>query len=140
MTHVTLISVTHSVQQCFSYAVLTTSGSYYQSPYHADTILLTYSLCCTFHLWLIHSITGRLHLPLPGTHFAQAPTPSPLATISLFSVFMGLFLLLLAYCFIFFRFHIWVDTSFANIFSQLVGCHFVLLMVSFAVQKHFILV
>ena len=40
---------------------------------HHTTLLL---LCFLF-LWLIHSITGSLYLPLPFTHFAHPSTPNP---------------------------------------------------------------
>lgn len=53
-------------------------------------------------LWLIHSIAGSLYLPLPFTRFA----PYPLASISLCSVFTGLFLLFVCSFVLFFGFHI----------------------------------
>ena len=41
------------------------------SPYNAITIPLTmFFMPCLLFLWLIHSITGSLCLPLPFTHFA----------------------------------------------------------------------
>ena len=52
--------------------------SYHLFPYIAVIISLTllFMLGLLFP-WLIHSITGRLYLPLLIIHFAQSPTPLP---------------------------------------------------------------
>ena len=42
--------------------------------------------------WLTYFITGNLYLPLPFTHFAQSLLYSPLATINLFFLVVGLIL------------------------------------------------
>ena len=69
--------------------------------------------------WLTYSITGNLYLPLPFTHSACFPlSPSPLATISLFSVFISL-ILLFVYS-LFGSFHI-KRTHLCNIYTDLEG-------------------
>ena len=69
--------------------------SYHLSPYWAITIQLAiFPMLCLLSLWFIHSITGGLYLPFLFTWFTYLFLPhSLLTTISLFSVFMGLFLL-----------------------------------------------
>jgi len=62
---------------------------YHLSPYHATTILLTVILMLYLLFpWLVHSVTGSLHLPFPFTHFAH-----PL-TLLLFGDFLGQFVCL----------------------------------------------
>ena len=63
-------------------------------------------ILCLLFLWLIHSITGSLYLPLFFTHFVHPLTPFPLATINLFSTFMGLILIFICLfsCFVFLDF------------------------------------
>ena len=79
--------------------------SYHLSPCNTVTIPLTlFPMLCLSSLWLTHSITGSLYFPLPFTHFVQPTLPFLLATISLFSVFMGLILLFVCLfnCFVFY--------------------------------------
>ena len=38
--------------------------------------LTIFSMLCLLFLWLIHSITGNLYLPLPFTHIGYPPPPS----------------------------------------------------------------
>ena len=92
--------------KCIRDAALTTSVA---APVTIRRLSLTIFLMLhLLFLWLIHPITGSPYLPLPFTHFLSHPPPSPLATISVFSVFISdsAFCLFL-YSFGFFRFHMW---------------------------------
>ena len=66
-------------------------GSYHLSPYNAITTSLTafFMLCCLFS-WLIHSITESLFSHIISPILPLPLYPFSLATITLFSVFIGI--------------------------------------------------
>ena len=73
----------------------------YLNLYVAIKISLTiFLMLCRSFLWLTHSRTGSLYLPLPSTHFAPRPSTSPLWQPSLCSLYLWVrFCLLSGYTF-----------------------------------------